>query len=43
MLKMFYSSGSSEDDEDIYMVVFLPKERFGLQKMIKNLNGEKIL
>uniref|UniRef100_A0A915MUQ6 Serpin domain-containing protein n=1 Tax=Meloidogyne javanica TaxID=6303 RepID=A0A915MUQ6_MELJA len=43
MLKMFYSSGSSEDDEDIYMVVFLPKERFGLQKMIKNLDGEKIL
>ncbi|CAK5082022.1 unnamed protein product [Meloidogyne enterolobii] len=43
MLKMFYSSGSSEDDEDIYMVVFLPKERFGLQKLIKNLDGEKIL
>uniref|UniRef100_A0A1I8BYC8 SERPIN domain-containing protein n=1 Tax=Meloidogyne hapla TaxID=6305 RepID=A0A1I8BYC8_MELHA len=45
MLKMFYSGSSSEEeeDEDIYMVVFLPQERFGLQKMIKNLNGEKVL
>uniref|UniRef100_A0A914NGG9 Uncharacterized protein n=1 Tax=Meloidogyne incognita TaxID=6306 RepID=A0A914NGG9_MELIC len=38
---MFYSFGSSEDDGNIFIVIFLPKERFGLQKMIKNLNGEK--
>jgi len=43
MLKMYYSSGSKEGAEDIYMVIFLPKERFGLEKMTKSLSGEKIL
>ncbi|CAK5084705.1 unnamed protein product [Meloidogyne enterolobii] len=38
MLRMKYSC-----KEDIYMIILLPKERSGLEKMTKNLNGEKIL
>ena len=42
MLKMYYS-GDSGNNEDIYMVFLLPRERNGLEEMIKNLNGEELL
>uniref|UniRef100_A0A915LIM5 Serpin domain-containing protein n=1 Tax=Meloidogyne javanica TaxID=6303 RepID=A0A915LIM5_MELJA len=29
--------------EDIYMIILLPKQRCGLEKMTKNLSGEKII
>ncbi|KAF7634179.1 SERPIN domain-containing protein [Meloidogyne graminicola] len=36
-------AGDSKDEEEISMYFLLPKERFGLQKMIENLNGESLL